>query len=151
MLVRDIFHIKWTTHDRQLRLHVCIDSRRDLPQWLFHGEAVVRHGTPMTVPAAAVLCASVLTRPLYYCLFAPHIFVCCSLRTSRSWWIALSTQRQLRGCNNILSFCNELCQSHVLLVKVAPGATSHLVKAHVAIGKPEWQVPKASHCDSKQQ
>jgi len=42
-----------------------------------------------------------LTWLLYYCLFAPHIFVCCSSRTSRLWWIALSTQHQLRGCNNI--------------------------------------------------
>jgi len=25
---------------------------------------------------------------------------CCSSRTSRSWWIAQSTQRQRRGCNN---------------------------------------------------
>jgi len=25
---------------------------------------------------------------------------CCSLRTSRSWWIAHSTQRQRRGCNS---------------------------------------------------
>ena len=46
-----------------------------------------------------------LTRSLYYCLFAPHLglFVCCSSRTSRSWWIALSTQCRLRICNNILS------------------------------------------------
>jgi len=31
------------------------------------------------------------TRSLYYCLFAPHIYRCCSSRTSRSWWIAHST------------------------------------------------------------
>jgi len=36
---------------------------------------------------------------LYSCLFAPHIYGCYSLRTSRSWWIAHSTQRQPRGCN----------------------------------------------------
>ena len=35
-----------------------------------------------------------------YCLLASHIYCCCS-RTSRSWWITLSTQRQRRGCNNI--------------------------------------------------
>jgi len=58
---------------------------------------------------------------LYYCLFASHIFACCSLHTSRLWWITLSTQHQPRGCNNILSFCNELQLSHVLFVKVAPG------------------------------
>jgi len=44
------------------------------------------------------------TRSLYYCLFTSHIFVSCSLCTSRSWWITLSMQRQLRGCNNIPPF-----------------------------------------------
>ena len=39
-----------------------------------------------------------------YYLFTSHIFVCCSLRTSHLWWIALSTQHQLRGCNNAPSF-----------------------------------------------
>jgi len=37
---------------------------------------------------------------LFYCVFAPHIYGCYSL-SSRSWWIAHSTQCQLRGCNNI--------------------------------------------------
>ena len=32
------------------------------------------------------------TRSLYYCLFAPHIYGCCSSHTSRTWWIAQSTQ-----------------------------------------------------------
>jgi len=32
------------------------------------------------------------SRSLYYCLFAAHIFACCSLRTSRSWWITHSSQ-----------------------------------------------------------
>jgi len=36
---------------------------------------------------------------LYYCLFMPHTYGCFSSRTSRSWWIAYSTQRQLRCCN----------------------------------------------------
>jgi len=40
----------------------------------------------------------------YYCLFAPHIYGCCSSCISRSWWIAHLTQRNWRGCNNILSF-----------------------------------------------
>ena len=31
-----------------------------------------------------------------------HIYVwCCSLRTSRSWWITHLTQHHRRGCNNI--------------------------------------------------
>jgi len=33
---------------------------------------------------------------LYYCLFTPRIYGCCSSLTSRSWWIAHSTQRQQR-------------------------------------------------------
>ena len=40
---------------------------------------------------------------LYYCLFAP-LYGCCSLHASRLWWIAHSTQRQQRDCNNIPSF-----------------------------------------------
>jgi len=32
---------------------------------------------------------------LYYCLFMPHIYGCCSSRTSYSWWFAHSTQCQL--------------------------------------------------------
>jgi len=43
-------------------------------------------------------------RSLGYFLFASRIFVSGSLRTSCSWWIALSTQHQLRGCNNIAFF-----------------------------------------------
>jgi len=41
---------------------------------------------------------------LYYCLFAPDIYGCCSSRTSRSWWIAYLTQCQRRSCYNIPSF-----------------------------------------------
>ena len=41
-------------------------------------------------------------RSLYYCLFVPHIYGCYSSRTSRSWWIAHSTQGQPRGCNTTL-------------------------------------------------
>jgi len=37
----------------------------------------------------------------YYCLFVPHMYGCYSSRTSRSWWIAHSTQRQRRGCNSM--------------------------------------------------
>ena len=40
------------------------------------------------------------TRSLYYCLFVPRIYGCCSSRTFRSWWIAHSTQRHRRGCNS---------------------------------------------------
>jgi len=38
---------------------------------------------------------------LYYCLFVPHIYGCCSSRTSRSCWISRSTQQQ-RGCSSRL-------------------------------------------------
>jgi len=48
-----------TTRGRYLRLHVCIDNRRALSQRLFTGAA---REFPMTVPAAAVQCASALIR-----------------------------------------------------------------------------------------
>ena len=44
-------------------------------------------------------------RLLYYCLFAPR--GCYSSRTSRSWWITYSMQRQRRGCNNIPSLSQQ--------------------------------------------
>ena len=44
------------------------------------------------------------TRSLYHCLFTSHRLVCCSLHTFHSWWSVLSTQHQLRGCNNVPSF-----------------------------------------------
>jgi len=49
-------------------------------------------------------------------------------------------------------FCNEPHRSHVLFVKSAPGTTFTSWSQHhvVVIGKPEWQVRKASHCGSKQ-
>ena len=43
-------------------------------------------------------------RSLYYCLFVPHIYGCYSSRTSRSWWITHSTQRQRRFCNSTNPF-----------------------------------------------
>jgi len=71
------------------------------------------------------------TRSLYYCLFASHLFVCCSLRTSCLRWITLSMQRPLRGCNNILSvlqwtvpiacsFCGGCHWNHLHLLVTAP-------------------------------
>ena len=41
------------------------------------------------------------TGTLYYCLLAPHMYGRCSSRTSRSWWIPHSTQRQRRGRNTV--------------------------------------------------
>jgi len=38
-------------------------------------------------------------RSLYYYLFAPHIYGCCSSHIFRSWWTMHSVQRQWRGCN----------------------------------------------------
>ena len=54
----------------------------------------------------------------YYCLFAPHIHGCCSSHTSRSWWVAHSTQRQP---NNIPSF----------LQRIAPIARFFLWRLHL--------------------
>jgi len=83
------------------------------------------------------------TRSLYYCLFAPQIFVCCSSRTSHSWWIAHLMQRQLRGCNDIPSFVQrtapiarsfcEGCTWHHLHTLVSPSgkcAKFHTVAAN---------------------
>jgi len=43
------------------------------------------------------------SRSLYYCLFVPHIYGCCSLRTFHSWWTVHSAQRQRRGCHVTIS------------------------------------------------
>ena len=70
------------------------------------------------------------TRSLYYCFFTSHICLCCSLRTSHLWWIALSMQHLLRGCNNVPSFLQwtapvahcfyEGCTWHHLHILVKP-------------------------------
>jgi len=44
-----------------------------------------------------------------HCLRHIRVYVCYSSRTSSSWWIAHSTQRQPRGCNNILGLVHGLC------------------------------------------
>jgi len=50
-----------------------------------------------------------MPRSLYHCLFALHIYIyCCSSRTSRSWWITQSTQRQRRGSNNAVRVSKEI-------------------------------------------
>jgi len=73
---------------------------------------------------------------LYYCLFAPHMCWRFSSRTSSSWWITHSTQRQRSGCNNI-PFYNEPHRSYVLCRKAELGTTSTSWSQHhfVAIGK----------------
>ena len=63
-------------------------------------------------------CPWQLPRPLYCCLFAPHICRCCSSCTSCSWWIAHSTHATTSP-----TFYNEPHRSHVLFVKAAPGTT----------------------------
>jgi len=80
------------------------------------------------------------TRSLYYCLFASHIFVCCSSRTSRSWWNGLSTQRQLRGCKNIPTFLQWTAPTHVLFVK----ATWHHLRILVTATLRDWKTRAAS-------
>ena len=55
----------------------------------------------------------------HYCLFAPHIYGCCSSHTFRLWWIAHSMQRQPRGCNNSKYFQ----QSNILTLPGALGCT----------------------------
>jgi len=91
-----------------------------------------------------------LMRSLCYCLFAPHIYGCYSSRTSRSWWIAHSTQCRPRGCNNIppflqrtapitRSFC-EGCTWHDLHILVtAPFCCDRKARAANAQSFTLWQ------------
>ena len=73
-------------------------------------------------------------RSLYYCLFTPHIYGFYSSCTSRSWWIAHSTQQcQPRGCNNIsfsqrttpiaYSFCEVCIWQDLHILGTAPSKT----------------------------
>ena len=72
-----------------------------------------------------------LTRSLYYWLFAPRIYGCCSSCIFRSWWTTHSVQRQKRGCNNnpsflqwiapiVLSFCESFTQQDLHILVTAP-------------------------------
>jgi len=71
-----------------------------------------------------------LTRSLYYCLFAPHIYFCSS-RTSGSWWITQSTQHHRRGCNNIPSF---LQRTTPIARSLCEGQTPH--DLHILVTAP---------------
>ena len=53
-------------------------------------------------------------RSLYYCLFAPHTYGCCSLSTSRLWWIthSMSTERLQLWQFHQLAFMN---RCHMIL------------------------------------
>ena len=61
-----------------------------------------------------------MLRSLYYCLFAPLIYECCSSCTFCSWWTTHSVQRQRRGCNNIPSF---LQQTALITCSLCEGCT----------------------------
>jgi len=87
---------------------------------------------------------------LCYCMFVPHIYGCCSLCTSCSWWIADSTQCQRRGCNNISSFSQrtaliaryfcEKCTLHDLHILVtAPFCYDQKARAASAQSFTLWQ------------
>ena len=82
------------------------------------------------------------TRSLCYCLFAPHIYGCCS---------SCNTNREVATTS--LPFYNEPHRSHILFVKVSHSMTftSWSQYHFVAIGKHESHVCKASHCGSKHQ
>ena len=76
-----------------------------------------------------------MLRSLCYCLFAPHLYGCCSSRTFCLWWTADSAQQQWRGCNNIPSFlqrtapiaCSfcEVCTWHDLHILVTAPFCCH--------------------------
>jgi len=89
-------------------------------------------------------------RSLYYWLFAPHIDGCYSSRISLSRWIAHSTQRQPRVCNNISSFLQrtapiarsfcEGCTWHNLHILVtAPSCCDLKARAACAQSFAPWQ------------
>jgi len=78
---------------------------------------------------------------LCYCLFVPHIYGCCFLRTSRSWLIAHSTQRQRRGCNSSdLLGCNEQLNAthHSWLTQVEPA--ENLILMALFTGVRRWKL-----------
>jgi len=80
---------------------------------------------------------ALLTRSLYYCLFAPHIYGVVLRAYSVCGEPHISAQRQRSGCNNIPSFLfNEPHRSHVLHMKAVPGASFTSWSQHhfVAIG-----------------
>jgi len=58
---------------------------------------------------------------LYSCLFAPHIYVWyCSSHTTRSWWIAQSTQHHRRGCNNTTNLIETVKWLKTFVLILAP-------------------------------
>ena len=89
---------------------------------------------------------------LYYCLFAPHI----PGVVLRAHSVRGKTRTQRNACGGVAiaspPFSNEPHRAHVLFVKASHGTTFTSWSQHhfVAIGKPEWQVRKASHCGRKQ-
>jgi len=76
------------------KLHtVATSNNRDHTPWSLFAYAIV------TLNRSQVSTGRDSTpQALCYCLFAPQ-YGCYSSCTSRSWWIAHSTQRQRRGCN----------------------------------------------------
>ena len=90
---------------------------------------------------------------LYYCLFAPHIYVwCCSSRISRSWWITHLTQHHQRGCNNIPSFLQRTAPIARSLCEGWPWHNLHiLVTAPFCCDRKSWAAyAQTSHCGSNQ-
>jgi len=83
-----------------------------------------------------------------------HIYMGVILRT---YPIRGESHIQRNACGEVATttppFYNEPHQSQILFVKAAPGTTFTSWSQHhfVAIGKPDRQVRKASHCGSKQQ
>jgi len=73
---------------------------------------------------------------------ATCIYGCCSSRTSRSWWITYSMQRQRRGCNNMPSLSQQttpiihsFLQSLLLARPSHPGHSTILLRSESLSGK----------------
>jgi len=79
-------------------LHTARPSHPGHSTILLRSETPERHVRKASHLAASNNMSSHAMITLLLLVRATYIF-CCSSRTSRSWWITQSTQRQRRGCN----------------------------------------------------
>ena len=94
-----------------------------------------------------------VSKSLYYCLFAPHIYMGVVFRAHPVRGESHIQRNANREVATTSPFYSEQHRSHFLCVKSAPGTTftSRSQHSFVTIGKPERQVRKVSHFGSKQQ
>jgi len=100
--VKLILH-QWNRYIRSTRLYVGSLLRSESPS----GKCAKLHTVAASNNRDHASCS------LCYCLFAPHIYGWYSSRTSRSWWVAYSTQLQRIVCNTAI----EANESDVMKIK----------------------------------